>query len=157
MKKGLMVRVITLTAAIVVLFIPMIPIDATYTETEPYDREARYEVVSQDLTKEYELFGRGYYHRLTVVVRNRDPGGIFRVTLELYVVSTTASLLFGSVTKTEYVEGGNTRDFVAEFDTYQGQEYGYNFHVTAPTVTDQRVVTKHKTVYKSIIELMTHG
>jgi hypothetical protein len=149
--KGLIVGVIVLTVVVVVLFVPMIPVDATYNETEPYDRLGTYQVVSATLTQEYELFGRGVYHRNTVVVKNIDSyGGTFTVNHFLYDVNG----LFGSKTTSAYVGAGQTSNFIAEFDTSLGQDVRAEHSVSAPTVIDNRVVTKHKTVYKSIIELV---
>jgi hypothetical protein len=149
--KGLIVGIIVLAVVLVILFIPMIPVDATYNDTEPYDRLATYQVVSATLTQEFELFGRGVYHRSTIVVKNIDSyGGTFTVIHYLYDVNG----LFGTKTTSAYVGAGQTSNFVAEFDTSLGQDVRAEHSVSAPTVIDNRVVTKHKTVYKSIIELV---
>jgi len=149
--KGLIVGIVVLAVILVILFIPMIPADATYNDTEPYNRQATYQVVSATLTQEFELIGRGVYHRSTIVVRNTDSyGGTFTVNHYLYDVNG----LFGSKTTSAYVGAGQTSNFVAEFDTSLGQDVRAEYTVSAPSVIDNRVVTKHKTVYKSIIELM---
>jgi len=149
--KGLIVGIIVLAVVLVILFIPMIPVDATYNDTEPYDRLATYQVTSATLTQEFELFGRGVYHRSTIVVKNIDSyGGTFTVIHYLYDVNG----LFGTKTTSAYVGAGQTSNFVAEFDTSLGQDVRAEHSVSAPTVIDNRVVTKHKTVYKSIIELV---
>jgi hypothetical protein len=149
--KGLIVGIVVLAVVLVILFIPMIPVDATYNETEPYDRLATYQVVSATLTQEYELLGRGVYHRSTVVVKNIDSyGGTFAVNHFLYDVNG----LFGSETTSAYVGAGQTSNFVAEFDTSLGQDVRAEYSVSAPSVIDNRVVTKHKIVYKSIIEVV---
>ena len=149
--KGLIVGIIVLAVVLVILFIPMIPVDATYNDTEPYDRLATYQVTSATLTQEFELFGRGVYHRSTIVVKNIDSyGGTFTVIHYLYDVNG----LFGTKTTSAYVGAGQTSNFVAEFDTSLGQDVKAEHSVSAPTVIDNRVVTKHKTVYKSIIELV---
>lgn len=149
--KGLIAGIVILAVIIAVLFIPMVPVDATYNDTEPYNRLATYQVVSATLTQEYELLGRGVYHRSTVVVKNIDSyGGTFTVDHDLYDVNG----LFGSKTTNAYIAAGGTQNFVAEFDTSLGQDVRSEYSVTAPTIIDNRVVTKHKTEYKSIIELM---
>jgi hypothetical protein len=151
--KGLIIGIVFLAVIIVVLFIPMIPVDTTYNDTEPYDRLGTYQVVSATLTQEYELLGRGVYHRSTVVVKNIDSyGGTFTVNHYLYDVNG----LFGSKTTSGYIGAGSTQNFVAEFDTSLGQDVRAEYTVSAPTVIDQKVVTKHKTVYKSIIELLVY-
>jgi hypothetical protein len=151
-KKPL-VGIIVIVVVLVILFIPMIPVDATYNDTEPYNRLATYEVVSATLTQEFELLGRGVYHRSTVVVKNIDSyGGTFTVNHYLYDVNG----LFGNKITSGYIGAGNTQNFVAEFDTSLGQDMRAEYSVSAPTVIDQRVVIKHKTVYKSIVELLVH-
>lgn len=152
--KKLIVGVIVVAVILVVLFIPIIPVEVTYSETEPYDRLAKYEVTSATLTQELELFGRGVYHRSTVVVKNIDSyGGTFTLKHYLYDVNG----LFGTETTSGYIGVGNSETFTAEFDTSLGQDVRLEYSVSEPTVIDQRVVTKHKTVYKSVIELLIYG
>ena len=152
--KKLLVGVIVVVVILIVLFIPIIPVDVTYSETEPYNRLAKYEVTSSTLTEEFELFGRGIYHRSTVVVKNIDSyGGTFTVKHHLYDVNG----LYGTETTSGYIGAGNTESFIAEFDTQWLQDVRGEYTVSAPTVIDERVVTKHKTVYKSVIELLIYG
>lgn len=146
--------IITVAVIVVILFIPIMPVDVTYSETEPYNRLAKYEVVSATLTSEFELFGRGVYHRTTIILKNVDSlGGTFTVKHSLYDING----LFGKDTTSGYIEAGSIQNFVAEFDTSLGQDVRAEYFVTAPIVIDQRVITKHKTVYKSIIELLIYG
>ena len=152
--RNLIIGVIVLAGLLIILFVPMIPVDATYTETEPYDRLCKYECTSATLTEELELLGRGIYHRSTVVVENIDSyGGTFTVKHYLYDIDG----LFGTETTSGYIGAGNTETFIAEFDTSLGQDVRAEYSVSEPTVIDQRLVTKHKTVYKSIIELLLYG
>lgn len=152
--KKLIIGIIVVAVIIVFLFIPFIPVEVTYSETEPYNRLANYQVISATLTEHFELIGRGVYHRSTVVVKNIDSyGGTFTVEHYLYDVNG----IFGTETISGYIGAGNTETFVAEFDTSLGQDVRAEYSVTAPTVIDQRVVTKRKTVYKSIIELLIYG
>jgi len=133
---------------ITILFIPMIPVKEAYSETEEYGREARYEVASVTFKQE------GVYHVSTVVVKNIDPyGGTFWVTHYLYDIND----LQATKTTGEYLSAGQNKTFRAEFDTQGLQDVRGGFSVSAPTVIDKRVVTKHKTVYKSIIELLLYG
>jgi hypothetical protein len=148
--SGLIVGIIVLAVVLVILFIPMIPSDATYSETEPYNRLATYDVVSATLTEGWDL-SRGTYHTYTIVVRNTDSyGGTFSVTHRLYDVNG----LYDTDATTAYVGNGQQYSFSAQFDTQWLQDVRGEYTVSAPTVIDNRVVTKHKTVYKSIIELM---
>jgi len=148
--KGLIVGIIVLAVVLIILFIPMIPVDATYNETEPYDRLATYDVVSSSLTEGWDL-SRGTYHTSTIVVRNTDSyGGTFSVTHRLYDING----LYDTETTTTFVGSGQQYSFSTQFDTQWLQDVRGEYSVSAPTVIDNRVVTKHKTVYKSIIELM---
>lgn len=146
-----MLGIIAVAAIIIVLFVPMIPVNVAYNETEPYDRLAKYELVSATLKEELEIFGRWTYHASEIVIKNVDSyGGTFKVTHYLYDVNG----LYGIKETSEYVAAGETKTFRAEFDTRWLQDVRGEYSVSAPTVIDQRVVTKHKTVYKSIIEMV---
>lgn len=152
--KKLIVGVIVVAVIVIVLFIPMIPVEVTYSETEPYTRLAKYEVVSATLKEELEFFGRWTYHASEIVVKNIDSeGGTFTVKHRLYDVYG----LYDIEITNEYLSAGQTKTFRAEFDTQFLQDVRGEYTVSAPTVIDERVVTKQKTVYKSIIELLIYG
>lgn len=151
-KKLIMVAVVVVVIFIV-LYAPIIPVDVTYNEIETYERECKYEVVSAVLKQEFDLV-RGVYHASEVTIKNTDAyGGTFTVTHYLYDVNG----LYGTEVTSEYLAPGETKTFRAEFDTQLGQDVRGEYTVSAPTVIDQRVVTKHKTVYKSIIEILIYG
>lgn len=171
MRKVLIACIAVAVIVLAVLFIPMVPVQETYTETEPYEhviteveyyeREANYEVVSATLNEEMELLGRGVYHVFEVVVENIDSkGGTFTVTLSLYDVDG----LYGIESIDHHIASGATEVFTAEFDTRLGQDVRGEYPVSAPkvmderlvekTVTDERLVTKERTVYKSIAEIL---
>jgi hypothetical protein len=152
--RKLVICIIVVVAIITVLFIPMIPVDVAYSETEPYSRLGKYEVVSATLKEELEIFGRWTYHASEVVIKNIDSyGGTFKVTHRLYDVNG----LYGIKETSEYLAAGETKTFRAEFDTQWLQDVRGKYSVSAPTVIDQKVVTKHKTVYKSIIQILAYG
>lgn len=141
--KKLMVGIIVVAVIITILFVPMIPVKEAFSQTEDYEREAKYEVVSVTFEGNVSI----------VFVKNIDAyGGTFTVTHYLYDVNG----LRGTKTTGEYLAAGQSKTFSAEFDTQglQGVRGGYS--VSAPTVIDKRVVTKYKTVYKSIIELLIY-
>ena len=169
--RKVLIMCMVVAVVLAVLFIPMVPVQETYTETEPYERvitevvpyerEAEYEVVSTTLKEEMELFGRGVYHVLEVVVRNIDSkGGTFTVTLSLYDVDG----LYGQKSTSHHIAPGATEACRAEFDTSLGQDVRGGYSISAPTiiderlvdkkVIDERLVTKERTVYKSIFELL---
>ena len=142
--KPLITGIIVAAIIITVLFIPMIPVKEAYSETEEYEREAKHEVVSVTF-KENESI---------VVVKNIDAyGGTFTVTHYLYDVNG----LVETKTTREYLSEGQKKTFRAEFATQGLQDVRSGYSASAPTVIDKRVVTKHKTLYKSIIELLIYG
>ena len=148
--KGLIAGIIILAVVLVILFIPMIPVDATYDTTEPYNRLATYQVGSATTSQGFDLT-RGVYTTVTVGITNTDSyGGTFTVKLNLYTIDG----LFGTQTPSAYVGPGGSHSFAAQFDTAMGQDVRGEYTVTAPTVIDNHVVTKHRTDYKSIIELL---
>jgi hypothetical protein len=152
-KKSLVIGIVAIVVILVILLIPMMPIEQAYSETESYERKAVHEVVSATLNQEFELLGRGVYHASIIVVKNIDTkGGTFTVTHRIYDVNG----LFGTQTTSNYLGAGETKTFRAEFDTNLGQDVRGEYTVTDPTIIDQRVVTKHRTVYKSIIELLIY-
>jgi hypothetical protein len=140
-------------AIIIILVVPFIPVRESYSEMEPYERAATYEVVSATLTQGFDL-KRGIYHTLTVVVKNTDTkGGTFTVILRLYDVNG----LFGEKTVSNYIAPGSSATFKAEFDTQLGQDVRGDYELSPPIVIDQRLVTKQRTVYKSIFEILIYG
>jgi len=144
-KKSIVAIIIVAAIITTILFIPMIPIKEAYSETEEYEREATYEVVSATLKEENESI---------VLVKNIDAyGGTFTVTHYLYDVNG----LSGTKTTGEYLSAGQNKTFRAEFDTQGLQDVHSGYSVSAPTIIDKRVVTRHRTVYKSIIELLIYG
>jgi len=150
--KKLIVGVIVITAIVIVLFVPIIPVEVTYSETESYEREATYVVDDWDLQEKLGWFD--VYVQSDVTVRNTDKyGGIFVVVHKLYDVYG----LFGSVEDSFYLGPGDSFTSTATFDTSWGQDTVGSYDVTPPTVIDTRLVEKTKTVYKSIIEILIYG
>ena len=147
----MIIGVVIVVVIVVILFIPMIPVEEAYSETEPYNRLARYEVTSSSLKENFEWFGKWVYQRSTIVVKNTDSfGGTF--TIKHYVYDVNG--LLGTKTSDEYIGAGNTVTSTADFDTQWLQDVRGEYSITAPTVIDQRVVTKHRTVYKSPIDML---
>jgi hypothetical protein len=152
--KWAIISVVVIAVVIIVMFIPIIPTEETYNETEPFNRLATYQVDSATFTQELELLGRGVYHRSTVIVRNTDShGGTFSVTHRCYDVNG----LYGTETTDGYIAAGGTQSFIAEFDTAFLQDVRAEYSVSAPTVIDERIVTKTRTVYKSPIQMLIYG
>lgn len=159
-------------AVIVILFIPMIPAEVTYSETVPteetymdeesYERDATY--VVDDYVLQEKLGWFDFYVQSDVTVRNTDEyGGTFVVVHRLYDVYG----LFGSETDSFYLGAGQSYTSTATFDTSWGQDTLGDYDVTPPTVIDTRLVEKTrivdklvektKTVHKSIIAIVIHG
>jgi hypothetical protein len=169
--RNVLIACVVVAVVLAVSFIPMVPVQETYTDTEPYqhvitevesyEREAQYQVVSATLTQHWEPLGREIYHASEVTVKNIDSeGGTFTVTHSLYAVDG----LYGRKTASDYIAPGNTKVLRAEFDTEAFQDVRAEYSVSAPTiiderlvertVTDERLVTKERTVHKSIFELL---
>ena len=150
--KKIIVGVIVVVAIAVVMFIPMIPIEEAYSETEPYERDCTYVVDDWDLTEEWSL-SLGFYVQSDVTVRNTDQyGGTFQVVHKLNDIHG----LFGTVTDSFSLGAGGSHTSTATFDTRMGQDTLGTYSVTAPIVIDEQLVTKYRTVYKSIVELLIY-
>jgi len=142
--EKLSVGIIGVAVVIAVLFIPMIPTREAYRVTEEYERDAKCEVVSVALEG----------NESQVVVKNIDAyGGTYLVTHYLY----DAGELHKTKTTGEYLAAGESKTVRAEFDTEGLQDVSGGFSLSAPTVIDRRVVTRHRTVYKSLIEILLYG
>ncbi len=149
--KGLIIGVVVVIVVVAILFIPMIPVEESYSETEPYNRLAMYEVTSANLNENFEWFGKWVYQRSTIVVKNTDSfGGTFTVKHYIYDVNG----LLATKTSDEYIGAGNTVTSTADFDTQWLQDVRGEYSITAPTIIDQRVVTKQRTVYRSPIDIL---
>ena len=139
--------------ALVVVLIPIIPISEAYNVTEPYERGCTYTVIDWDLSESWSL-SLGFYVQSEVTVRNTDEtGGTFLVDHNLRNIDGP----FGTETDTFYLGAGQSHTSTATFDTSMGQDTRESYSVDPPTITDERVVTKHRTVYKSIIEFVLYG
>ena len=148
------ISIVGIAVVVVIMFIPMIPIEETYNETEPFNRLATYQVTSAIFSEELELLGRGVYHRSTITVRNTDSyGGTFTVRHSCYDVNG----LYGAKTTDGHIAAGGTQSFIAEFDTAWLQDVRGEYSVSEPTVIDERIVTKTRTVYKSPIQMLIYG
>lgn len=147
------IGIVAFTVAIITLFLPIVPIRIAYNEVEPYYRECRYEVVSATFEESWDI-GRGTYHISEVTIKNVDSyGGTFTVMHYLYDING----LYDTKRTTEYLAPGGTKTFRAEFDTRWLQDVRAEYSVSAPTVRDERIVTRYRTVYKSIIEIFIYG
>jgi len=151
--KNLIIGVIVVAVILIVLLVPMIPTSEAYNVTEPYERKCTYVVDDWDLVEKWSL-SIGFYVQSDVTVRNTDEsGGTFKVVHRLDDING----LFGTETDSFYLGAGASHKSTATFDTSMGQDTKGAYSVTAPTITDEQVVTKHRTVYKSIIELLIYG
>ena len=151
--KRLIIGIVIVVVIIVILFVPFIPVSVAYEEMEPYERKCTYVVDDWDLTEKWSL-SIGFYVQSDVKVRNTDKyGGTFKVVHKLEDIHG----LFGTVTDSFFLSAGASHTSTATFDTTMGQDTLGSYSVTAPTITDEQLVTKHRTVYKSIIELLIYG
>lgn len=151
--KKLIIGVIVVVVILAILLVPMIPTSEAYNVTEPYERKATCVVDDWDLTEKWS-FSIGFYVQSDVTVRNTDKsGGTFKVVHKLNDIHG----LFGTVTDSFFLGAGASHKSTATFDTRMGQDTLGTYSVTTPTITDEQIVTKHRTVYKSIIELLIYG
>jgi hypothetical protein len=152
MRTSIVIGMLALILVVgVVLLVPIIPTQEQYQEPESYERLASYEVPTAVLSSGFDL-SRGYFVISEVSVKNIDSyAGTFQVTHRLYTVDG----LFGTKTTNEYISPGDTKTSRAEFDTRLGQDVRGEYSVSPPTVIAQRVVTKTRTVYRSIFEILT--
>jgi len=147
--KGLIIGIIAIVVILVILLIPMIPTTEDYSVTEPFERKATYVVENWDLNEKLGFFD--VYVQSDVRVRNTDKySGTFQVIHKLYDIDG----LFGTMTDSFYLDAGGSHTSTATFDTRWGQDTRGTYSITSPTVVDERLVTKHRTIYKSIIELL---
>ena len=150
--KKLIAVTVAVAVIVIVLFVPLIPVEVTYSETEPYDREATYVVDDWNLEEKLGFFD--VYVQSDVTVRNTDEyGGTFVVTHKLHDVYG----LFGSEEDSFYLGAGDSYTSTVTFDTSWGQDTLGEYYVNPPTVTDTRLVEKTKTVYKSLIGILLYG
>lgn len=151
--RNLIIGIVVVAVILVVLLVPMIPTSEAYNVTEPYERKCTYVVDDWDLVEKWSL-SIGFYVQSDVTVRNTDKdGGTFKVVHELNDIHG----LFGTDTDSFYLGAGASHTSTATFDTRMGQDTLGTYSVTAPTITDEHLVTRHRTVYKSIIELLVYG
>ena len=164
-KKAIVIVAVSVTT-LVILFAPIIPIDETFTEIETYNRPLRYGVISskdREIWNTREGYGflpiGGITHTSVVVIENRDEhGGTFKV-------SHCWEDEFGAYSKKEfsseqYLALGEVGNFNASFIEAWKSGCNYEFSgykISAPSIQDERMVTKHKTHHKSIIEIISVG
>lgn len=150
--RKIIIAIVVVAVILAVLLIPMVPIQEAYSVTEPYERKATYIVDDANLQEKIGFLN--VYVQSDITVRNTDEyGGTFKVIHKLYDIDG----LFGTVTDSFYLGEGQSHTSTATFDTKWGQDTKGKYSVTAPTVIDEKMVTEHRTVYKSIIELIIYS
>jgi len=157
-----LVIVIVILVSIACLLLPIIPVDETYETYETYDRRLKYKVVSAKCKDEIEFPGLECAYVSEVILKNIDEhDGTFTVTH--YYEDVTGHWNYRSWTKTTSrdLEPGESGTFRIQFSHNWMMTVKGNYKVSAPTVQDSRLVTRHKTCHKSIIgillEVMQHS
>lgn len=157
-RRNLLIAMVAVAIVFVVLLVPAVPVDTTYEETH----RDTYEVVSANQTDNFNetkaILGYDYlvYDIAVVEVKNNDSyGGTFTATFDLPYWFDAGFTEPPGKNISNYIEAGQTAQFTAEFDTHasgvQAPVYLYiEYSVLAPTV----IVTRHRTVYKSVIQLL---
>ena len=133
-------------------FVPFIPVEEEYNELEDYSRGATYTIVSSQLRESFDL-SRGTYWIYEVVLKNTDDtAGTFQVTFELFVVAG----LFGTKTNSAYIQPGSSQAIRVEFDTSLGQDVRGEHTINPPSVIDQRIVVKKRTINRSLVDILLY-
>lgn len=114
-----------------------------YTEQEAYRYEFKYDVISSELKDGMEGF-LNHVTRGIVNVRNlEDKTGSFTVE---YTFTTLDGSEKGS--NTEYIMSGETKEFIATYDSKLTQDVKGSYRVISPSETRYRTVTKTRQVEK---------
>ncbi len=145
-----MLAIVAVLVVVIILFLPVVPVDVPYTIEEPFEREIRFDVLSVRLIEKWDLT-HGVFHRMEVKVENVDifPGR-FDVVLELSDIDRS----LGRRVDSHSLVPGETHVFSAWWDTVLGQDVRGSYIVDTPTVTDRRLVTRYRTEHKSIIQII---
>lgn len=146
-----------IAVVLVAVYAPVVPVNVTYSEVESYERPIKYQVVSASISRAL-LSGC-----LTpeVTIKNVDKhDGTFTVTSYLYVHDVCEETKEARV----YIVGRggsgtcrltfNTKITLADWVNNWGTKYKWYYRVQPPTVIDQRVVSKSKMGYKTIIRFV---
>jgi len=175
-EKRLLILGITLGVVlpIVVLFLPVIPTKEIRNEIEPYERDAKYEVVSATVESNWgwEPWAGLDYYVSTVIVKNIDNfDATFSVTHNIYYnpasrqdINPDEKILYVEKVVSEHILSGQTKSSTFTFDYIDEGQTGHpadyyllEYTVTPSTVIDQQVVTKQRIAYRSIIEILMQG
>jgi len=132
--------------------IPFIPIEEEYNELENYSRSTTYAIISSKLQRGFD-FSRGDYTIYELVLKNTDDtAGTFQVVFKLFDVNG----LIGTKTNSVYIQPGSTQTIRAEFNTVIGQDVRGEHAINSPSLIDQRMVIKKRTVYRSLLDILLY-
>ena len=146
-------RLSILIVVIVATLIPILPVEEEYVEIEDYDRPADYLILSSELNVSSDT-ARGAFTIFDVVNENSNVfDGVFQVEFRIYDLKG----LYGAENTTVHIPAGTTRTLRAEFDTHYGQEVRGEVSVTPPTTSDQRLVTRYRRAYRSVLGILLSG
>jgi hypothetical protein len=150
MGKWQVLTIVAVVVGVIILFLPVVPVDVPYTTEEPFEREMRYVVLRVDLIEDWHLV-YGVFHRMEVEIENVDVfPGRFDVVFELWDIDRS----LGGYIDSHSLMPGETHVFSAWWDTDLGQDVRGNYIVTPSTVIDRRLVTRYRTEYKSIFQII---
>ena len=161
MNKVLFLSIVAVSTA-VVLFIPIIPIDETYTTTENYNRTLRYKVISAEVDERLTFGECDYWWE--IVLQNIDViGGTLTVTYKWketwrpYTCERPGDCIWATRDESQYLESGETWTFRFEFNSewLEPVVADQQYSISVPIVADTREVTRHRTHYRSIIDILT--
>lgn len=151
--KIIVVAVIAIVVILAVLFVPFVPAKETYSEVEQYSKPAGYSVDRDEWDSGWSI-SKGCYCNIYIKVRNTDVrGGTFDVSVEIQDILTVVY----SNSKSQYIGPGESYQFRFYYNTHCDTDYVWSYDVDPPSIIDERVVEKERTVYKSVVQLLTGG
>ena len=139
---------------LIVLFTlcPIIPINQEYTTKEYYKREVLYTIIDRKLQEKIDWFN--VYVQSDITLRNIDKySGTFQIIHTLRDIDG----VIGEVKDSFFLSAGTSYTSTAMFDTELFQDTKGSYRVIQPTITDERLVTKHKVNYISLAYLIIYG
>jgi len=153
---GVTIAIIVI-AVVVVLFLPIIPVETSYEVEEKREVRVNYkydhyyrEILAKILPPDWEL-------EYVCTIENVDAvGGTFTVKVTFFdrgIAACTASDI-------KYIGPGQKTTFYLRssglaYSTDWGTRYTVESNITPPTKIETHIVTKYKTKYVSLFQLLT--
>lgn len=153
MSKKIALAIIVAVVTCFLLFAPIIPVSVEYKETEPVEVPVEYEYSAEWGST---LLGLDWELYCEVVVENvDDEGGPFTVTVYFYDGDNLAY----KDSDTKYIAPGQEATFTLyssglSYSTDWETRYHVTVDIDPPKKIEYRVVSRYKTKYISLIQLL---